>query len=193
MKLETPALEVKGSSLSHRLGSVCIRVKPGKVWAANPTLGSPQCPQHIPQPPGKGRDGEGSTAGTGTDGMRPLGREDHPCLLEHPCPAQVQLPRCDPAPCSISPTFIIHTHLLFPDLGKFWKPWDKPPLSPDVSGGTAVARLCLAGQGHVAQAGVGTGPWPWSRARLQLRAQLGALSISHTELPLLLSRAALMS
>lgn len=54
-------------------------------------------------------------------------------------------------------------------------------------------RLCPGWQGHVAEADVGTGLWPWSSARLQLRALLGALSVSHTELPLLLSRAALMS
>lgn len=52
--LETPALEAKGSSLtSHRLGSAFTKVKPGKVRRANPALGSPQCPQHSPQPPGK--------------------------------------------------------------------------------------------------------------------------------------------
>lgn len=128
----------------------------------------------------------------GKDGMKPLGREDHPCLLEHLCPAQVQLPRCDPTPCCISPTFIIHTDLLFADLEKFWRPWDKLPC-PQICGGTAVSRLCPGWQGHVAEAGVGTGLWPRSSARLQLRALLGALSISHTELPLQLSSAALTS
>lgn len=62
-------------------------------------------------------------AGVGTDEMRPLGREDHPCLLEHPCPAQVRLPRSDPAPCSPFPAAPpTNTNLPLPDPDKFWRP-----------------------------------------------------------------------
>lgn len=193
--LETPALEVKGSSLtSHRPGSAGIKVKPGRVWAASPALPSPQCPQHSPEPPG-------AVLGWGTDEMRPLGREDHPCLLEHLCPAQVRLPRSDPAPCSPFPAAPpTNTNLPLPDPDKFWRPLasGQAPLPPtqlwrSLQGHSWVPGVCPGGQGHVAEAGAGTGPCPWSSARLQLCALLGAGSNSHTELPLLLSRAALTS
>lgn len=163
-------------------------------------LGCKSCPSQPSVSPALPRASRCS-AGVGTDEMRPLGREDHPCLLEHLCPAQVRLPRSDPAPCSPFPAAPpTNTNLPLPDPDKFWRPLasGQAPLPPtqlwrSLQGHSWVPGVCPGGQGHVAEAGAGTGPCPWSSARLQLCALLGAGSNSHTELPLLLSRAALTS